>query len=379
MPRSRHQTGWIEEAGKRVKNWKGHYFTYEAQPDGTEKRRHRSVILGPKKELKKWEAQAKLQAIIDRETGGSAKPSPAHTLQWFWLHRFRPVKEPSWKPSSAPKQVWFIEAYVVKPFADVPLGDLNRFDLQSHLNEIAGARSRSVVLGFRTYIKALLDEAVEQDFITKNPARKLEVPRTRKPERPIPTIEDIAKLVGVLSGRDRLIVRMFVLLALRPGELFALRRNDVQGRSLRIDESISPLAGVVEPKTEASATSVWIPESLATELTFWLDTMPDHRPEAFLFATSRGTPIAPNNFRKRVLEKAAKAAGITPVDHRALRRSCATYMQKDGSVKDIQAHLRHSRPNVTAEVYMREIPASVRSAVESLDALLFEKNKGHVQ
>ena len=45
-------------------------------------------------------------------------------------------------------------------------------------------------------------------------------------------------------------------------------------------------------------------------------------------------------------------------------------MQHLGSVKDIQAHLRHARPNVTAEVYMQEIPASVRAAVESLDQKL---------
>ncbi len=45
-------------------------------------------------------------------------------------------------------------------------------------------------------------------------------------------------------------------------------------------------------------------------------------------------------------------------------------MQHAGSVKDIQAHLRHARPNVTASVYMQEIPASVRAAVESLDKML---------
>jgi len=45
-------------------------------------------------------------------------------------------------------------------------------------------------------------------------------------------------------------------------------------------------------------------------------------------------------------------------------------MQHVGSVKDVQAHLRHARPNITAEVYMQEIPATVRAAVESLDAKL---------
>jgi len=56
--------------------------------------------------------------------------------------------------------------------------------------------------------------------------------------------------------------------------------------------------------------------------------------------------------------------------HQALRRSCATHMQPYGSVKDIQAHLRHARPNITADVYMQQIPSSVRAAVELLDRKL---------
>ncbi len=56
--------------------------------------------------------------------------------------------------------------------------------------------------------------------------------------------------------------------------------------------------------------------------------------------------------------------------HQALRRSCATHMQGKGSIKDIQAHLRHAQPNVTADVYMQAIPESVRRAVESLDKIL---------
>ena len=41
-------------------------------------------------------------------------------------------------------------------------------------------------------------------------------------------------------------------------------------------------------------------------------------------------------------------------------------MQGKGSIKDIQAHLRHAQPNV----YMQAIPESVRRAVESLDKIL---------
>jgi len=40
-----------------------------------------------------------------------------------------------------------------------------------------------------------------------------------------------------MSDRDRLIVCTFLVLGLRPGEMSALRWNDKQGNSLRIDSS----------------------------------------------------------------------------------------------------------------------------------------------
>jgi len=40
------------------------------------------------------------------------------------------------------------------------------------------------------------------------------------------------------------------------------------------------------------------------------------------------------------------------------------------TVKDVQAHLRHSTPKTTLEHYIKSVPATVRVAVESLDHLL---------
>jgi hypothetical protein len=53
--------------------------------------------------------------------------------------------------------------------------------------------------------------------------------------------------------------------------------------------------------------------------------------------------------------------------YRALRRTFATEFQRHGSPKDAQAQLRHSKLEMTGW-YMREIPESVRAAVEQMDA-----------
>ena len=44
----------------------------------------------------------------------------------------------------------------------------------------------------------------------------------------------------------------------------------------------------------------------------------------------------------------------------------ATLAQRKGSVKDIQAHLRHSKADTTANEYMQELPESVGRMVESM-------------
>jgi hypothetical protein len=43
-----------------------------------------------------------------------------------------------------------------------------------------------------------------------------------------------------------------------------------------------------------------------------------------------------------------------------------------GSVKDIQAHLRHSRPDTTAYEYMQALPESVQAMVGSVYEMLMK-------
>jgi len=391
MARSRHQRGFVEESGKRLRCWKGHYFVYERVPGGSEKRVHKAVILGEKSKLTKWAAEDKLRGIIAKETATvSVIPSPEYTLRWFWEQRYRPMAEPTWKVSSRPKTIRFIERYVIFPLGDIPLGQIERFAIQRHLNELAARFSKSVVLKFRVYIKSILDEALEQDFISKNPARRLDIPETREPCHRALSPDEVRELLSVLSGRDHLALRMLSVLGLRPGELFALRRDDYKDGILRVDESVSEElqsdARLVKPKTEASVSDVWVPRGLRTELECWLQQMPDQRPEAFLFPSRKGTPINLNNFLNRTLKPAAEKARakmklegraipagfLDGVNSQALRRTCATRMQRHGSVKDVQSHLRHASPNLTAGTYMQPIPESVQSAVERLDEELTE-------
>jgi hypothetical protein len=48
----------------------------------------------------------------------------------------------------------------------------------------------------------------------------------------------------------------------------------------------------------------------------------------------------------------------------------ATQAQGMGSVKDIQAHLRHAKADTTANEYMQALPESVREMVGSMYQML---------
>jgi hypothetical protein len=50
-----------------------------------------------------------------------------------------------------------------------------------------------------------------------------------------------------------------------------------------------------------------------------------------------------NNYRKRVLHGLARELALPELTFQVIRRTFATLAQKEGTVKDIQGVLRHSR------------------------------------
>ena len=202
--------------------------------------------------------------------------------------------------------------------------------------------------------------------------------RKRKSERYL-SLEECRALLSALSGRDHLIIRMFIQLGLRPEELFALRRNDVGEEFIRIDEAFTK-GQIKETKTEDSAVNVYVPPDLMGELRTWMSST-DGKDEDWLFPAShrRGSPtlspIGQNNYRNRVLKPAAAKAGIFGLDLLTLRRTCATHFGQKANTKDTQAQTRHADPLTTLKYYQQSILESVKTAAVALEAEILKKPK----
>jgi integrase len=78
------------------------------------------------------------------------------------------------------------------------------------------------------------------------------------------------------------------------------------------------------------------------------------------------------NYRSRVLNPMAEKLGIPKLNFQIIRRTITTRAQRMGSIKDIQAHLRHTRSDTSANEYVQELPESVQLMVGSVYAELKE-------
>jgi len=159
--------------------------------------------------------------------------------------------------------------------------------------------------------------------------------------------------------------------ALWPSELFALRWRSFDNKeTLTITETV--YKGNIRPygKTDGSLTDVHLPPALTEELRLWKSEHPKARPDSFIFPNTRGGFLDTKNYRNRVLMPLAEKLGVPKVNFQVLRRTMATQAQSMGSVKDIQAHLRHAKADTTANEYMQELPESVKTMVESVYAMI---------
>ena len=146
------------------------------------------------------------------------------TFGWFVRNRFFPLKEAHWKEETAKVKKLLIQQDLIEEFEDVPLENFDKFTLQVHLNKLARTRSKDRVLQMRAYLRDIFAEAADQDFLAKDPARKVKVPsQLRDTDKTILTWDQLRMALSELSVRDRLLLELDMTNALRPSELFGLR------------------------------------------------------------------------------------------------------------------------------------------------------------
>ncbi|MDF1597969.1 MAG: tyrosine-type recombinase/integrase, partial [Acidimicrobiia bacterium] len=223
-------------------------------------------------------------------------------------------------------------------------------------------------------LAAILEQAVDDGVIGRNPARRVELPRLREPSHRYLTAEQVTRLAEAMpSGQHKTMVYVLAYGGLRWGELVALRRGrvDVLRRRLQITQSATEIAGRLDFGTTKNNQSrtVHLPAFVSEFLGRHLEDVED-APGALVFTAPRGGPLRYPNMRKAVWDRAREQSGedlvdITPHD---LRHTCASLMRAAGAdVKAIQQQLGHRNATVTLNTYVHLFEGDLAELMDRLD------------
>jgi integrase len=227
------------------------------------------------------------------------------------------------------------------------------------------AYSRSVVTKCWTLLHSILEDAVDDDIISKNPMRKVGHPKTKLPSKPVLSAD---LLPGVLSAvqADPLksaILHVGAFCAMRTAEVFGLRWSAFCGDHFLIRDS-AWRGKLLKDATKTGEHSVYIPPATHAAILRWQAVSPFTGQNDLIFCSSVGTPMSSHNVRNRVLVPIREKLGLTvPLTFQVLRRSHATRNQ--ASPKDVQGHLGHASIVTTLGTYAQGIPASVKAMLEA--------------
>jgi integrase len=247
-----------------------------------------------------------------------------------------------------------------------------------------GALSASRKRAAHRLLSAMLDLAVEDKRLVRNPAQSLSGKRNAfLPRQPkdrahrYPTDEDLARLADQveqdtsrsMGKSDATLVLLLGYCGLRWGEATALRVSDLDllHRKLSVNRAAVEINGVLSydlPKTHARRT-VTVPSFLAERLA---EITAGRAPGALVFTTPQGAPVRSGAFRTKVFYPALEACGIERLRIHDLRHTAASLAVASGAnVKDVQDMLGHESAAMTLDTYAALLEGRQSAIAEAND------------
>ena len=194
-------------------------------------------------------------------------------------------------------------------------------------------------------LRAIMNTAVDDGLIRRNPCRIKGAGTEESPERPVLSIAQVYALADAVGLRYRALILLATFASLRWAELAALPPEDIDldARTVRVSRQLRyHQAGYSfgPPKSRAGRRVVAFPDLITSDLGQHLEALPKDAP--LVFASSTGTPLAHSNFRRRVWLPALDAAGLPAVHFHDLRHTGNQLIANAGAnPRELMARMGH--------------------------------------
>ncbi len=265
---------------------------------------------------------------------------------------------------------------------NTPLASITTESVRSWRAELlrTGRSEETAAKAYRL-LRAVMNTAVDDGRIARNPCRIKGADSGRAPERPVASVAQVYALANAVGPQYRAFVITAAMTSLRWGELIALRRRDVDldGGLAFVHRSLIEYRGrleVARPKND-SVRVVTLPGVLVDELRAHLGRVPADD-DALLFTGERGATPRRGNWRANVgWRDAVKAAGLPEGFHFHDLRHTGNHLvaQAGASTRELMDRMGHSTMRA-ALIYQHATEARARTLADRLDALVKGQREG---
>ena len=263
-------------------------------------------------------------------------------------------------------------------FATYPMAKIDNVLIRKWQTELLKVASQSTADYSYRVLRAILNEAASQGIINRPPApirKKQKITNNR----PIIEVSQLIFLADAVPLEYALAVLIAGICGLRSGEIFGLRRKDIdlKYKTISVNQAIVSVPGkgtiIGPPKTKSSVRTISYPDFLQAKIEVHLTHFTQPGENSLIFTTSCGSPVTVEERRKWWDEARAKT-GLTELHFHDLRHLAATLAAQHGaSLAELQARLGHSTVNAAMR-YQHATLDRDRAVSEKINQSLKEVN-----
>lgn len=346
------------------------------------------------KAKEKWLHEQAL--LYEKQVKGAPQPlGPNLTLAKYVEHWVQDIMPKKLAKSTQARDLHDLER-ILPELGNVRLGDLDRPKVRAFCEKArqmprkgGGVLSERTVAGLHSTLCSVLTDAMEEGYLTHNPAWRAFKPRTRRKDIFAADEELARQLIAALEQcgiKHETYYKLVLATGMRRGEACGLTWSDIDwsAHTIHIHRNVvhvphEPII-VKEPKTPAGDRIDYISAEMISLLQEYRAFSAEHclqyslRPlceEDFLFRRDNALPMSPDSFTYRfniILEKYNLPKQLTV---HSLRHTNASLQIAAGvDVRTVAANLGHSQPSTTLDIYAHAFDKHKKEAQERVEEVL---------